>query len=148
MSGDVLCFVLEAKLKDDQKIPKRNQRSRLGKFIGFSNNHSSLVANFCNLRNGYISPQYHLVFDDLFDTAVRTGDNDPVIDNICNYLFDSSRDWYAEEEFEPDGQWIYLPPLLAGFCIDECGPLKRKGQPEKQRHHHEQQVRESNKSVP
>ena len=97
-------FVLEAKFQDDQKLPNRNRRSRLGKFIGFSDEHSTLVANFCNLRNGYISPQYHLVFDDLFDTAVRTGDNDPVIDNICNDLFDSSRDWYAEEEFEPDGQ--------------------------------------------
>ena len=28
-------FVLEAKLQDDQKLPKWNRRSRLGQFLGF-----------------------------------------------------------------------------------------------------------------
>ena len=89
-------FVLEAKLQYDQNLPKWNRRLRLGKFLGFSDEHSTLVANICNLRTGYISHQYHLVFDDLFETTVLTEDNDPVIDNICNDLFDSIRDWYSE----------------------------------------------------
>ena len=75
-------YVLKAKLQNDQKLPKWNHRSRLGKFLGFSEEHSTLVVNVRNLRNGYISPQYHLVFDDLFETTVRQGDNDPVIDTI------------------------------------------------------------------
>ena len=45
-------FVLEAKLKDDQKLPKWNWRSRLGKFLGFSDEHSTLVVNVLNLRTG------------------------------------------------------------------------------------------------
>ena len=75
-------YVLEEKFQNNQKLPKWNRRSRLGQFLGFSEEHYTLVANFCHLRNGYISPQYHLVFGDLFDTAVRLGDNDPVIENI------------------------------------------------------------------
>ena len=112
-------LVLESRLQDDHKIPKWDQRSWLGKFLGFSDEHSILVANFCNLRTGYISPQYHLVFDDLFETTVCTGDNDPVINNICNDLFDSSRNWYSKEEFDTDGKLIYRPLPLAEVWLDE-----------------------------
>ena len=38
-------FVLDPKLQDGKKIPKWNRRSRLGQFLGFSDEHSSLVAN-------------------------------------------------------------------------------------------------------
>ena len=90
-------YFLEAKLQNNQKLPKWNWRSCLGQFLGFSEEHSTLVANVCHLRTGYILPQYRLVFDDLFKIAVRLGYNEPAIDNICNYFFDSSRDWYSEE---------------------------------------------------
>ena len=112
-------FVLEAKFQDDQKLPKWNRRSRLGQFLGFSDEHSTLVANFRNLTTEDISPQYHVVFDDLFETAIREGENDPVIDLICNDILDSSRDWYAEEEFDSNGQLIYRLPPLADVWLDE-----------------------------
>jgi hypothetical protein len=38
-------YVLEAKLQNDQKLPKWNRRACLGQFVGFSDEHSSLVAN-------------------------------------------------------------------------------------------------------
>ena len=57
--------MLEAKLQNEQKLPNWNRRSRLGQFLGFSEEHSTLVANVRKLWTGYISPQYHLVFDDL-----------------------------------------------------------------------------------
>ena len=41
-----------------------------------------------------------------------------MIDNICYELFDSIRDWYAKEEFDPDGKLIYLPPPLADVWLD------------------------------
>ena len=140
--------MLEAKLQDNQKTPKWNLRSRLGKCIGFSDEHSTLVENIRNLRTGYISPQYHLIFDDLFGTTVHTGDNYPVIDNIHNELFDSIRDWYTEEEFKPDGQLIYRPPPLAENFLDERGRRERKEQLGKQGHHQEQCIRDRNKYVP
>ena len=54
-------FVLEDKLQDDQKLPKWNRRYRLGQFLDFSDEHSTLVANVRNLTTEYISPQYHVV---------------------------------------------------------------------------------------
>ena len=65
-----LVYVLESKFQNSQKLPKWNQRSWLGQFIGFSEDHSTQVANSRHLQTGYISPQYHLVFDDLFETSV------------------------------------------------------------------------------
>jgi hypothetical protein len=56
--------------------------------MGFSNEHSSLVANVRNLSTGFVSPQYHVVFGDLFQTVFSSGDNDAVIDEICNNLFE------------------------------------------------------------
>ena len=68
-------FVLEAKLQNDQKLPKWNRRARMGQFVGFSDEHSTLVANVRHLSTNYISPQFHVVFDDLFETVNRTGVN-------------------------------------------------------------------------
>ena len=64
-------YVLKSKLQNNQKLPKWNQRSRLGKFLDFSEEHSKLVANVRHLQTGYIYPQYNPVFDDLSETAVR-----------------------------------------------------------------------------
>ena len=63
------CYVLEAKLQDNQKLPKWNRRARMGQFLGFSKEHSSTVALVRNLHTGYVSPQYHMVFDDKFETV-------------------------------------------------------------------------------
>ncbi len=47
----------------------------ISKFSGFSDTYSSLVVNVPHLSTGYVSPQYHLVFDDLFETVFSTGNN-------------------------------------------------------------------------
>ena len=62
-------YVLDPKLQDGKKIPKWNRRSRQGQFLGFSDEHSSLVANVRHLTTGHVSPQFHVVFDDHFHTV-------------------------------------------------------------------------------
>ena len=56
-------YVLEPALQDGKKIPKWQPRARLGKFVGFSNVHLSLVPLVLNVVTHKISPQYHVVFD-------------------------------------------------------------------------------------
>jgi hypothetical protein len=72
-------FVLDPKLKDGKKIPKWNHHSRLGQSLGFSDEHSSLVANVRNLFTGFVSPQFHVVFDDLFQTVFSSGNDDVLV---------------------------------------------------------------------
>ena len=57
----------------------------------------SLVANVRHLSTGYISHQFHFVFDDLFDTFIHKKDNDSTIEMICSDLFNINRYCYAEE---------------------------------------------------
>jgi hypothetical protein len=62
-------YVLVPTLQDGKKIPKWHPRSRRGMFLGFSTNHSSTIGLVLNLVTGHLSPQYHLVHDELFTTV-------------------------------------------------------------------------------
>ena len=108
-------YVLEAKLQNDQKLPKWNRRARLGQFVGFSDEHSSLVANVWHLTTGYISPQFHVVFDNLFETVNCIGVDDRVVESICNGLFQRNREICAEDELDEAGNIIYHPPPYMRF---------------------------------
>ena len=44
-------------------------RARLGINLGFSLHHARSVALILNPRTGLVSPQYHVKFDDLFETT-------------------------------------------------------------------------------
>jgi hypothetical protein len=62
-------YVLDPKLQDGHKIPKWSPRSRRGKFLGVSTSHSTTIGLILNLRTGFVSPQYHVVYDDEFTTV-------------------------------------------------------------------------------
>jgi hypothetical protein len=66
-------YVLDPKLQDGKKIPKWNCRARQGQFLGFSDEHSLLVATV-RLTTGFVSPQFHVVFDDHFHTVYGDGE--------------------------------------------------------------------------
>ncbi len=66
----------------------------------------------CNLHTGYVSPQYHMVFDDNFQTVFTDDKQLEEVDKICNHLFVESRDCYVEEEYDKDGVLVYKPPPL------------------------------------
>ena len=93
----------------------------LGQFVGFLEVHSSMVGNVRHLTTGYISPQFHAVFDDLFETVNCTGVDDQVIKSICNGLFQHNNELYAEDELNEAGNSIYQPPPLHEVWLDEAG---------------------------
>ncbi len=110
-------IVLEPQLQNDKKLPK---------FLGYSDEHWSLVAYVRHLSTGYVSPQFHVVFDDLFETVVHNGDNDAVINSICDGLFERNRELYVEDEFDADGMLVYKPPPLHKVWLDEAGRCQGK----------------------
>ena len=141
-------FVLDPKLQDGKKIPKWNRRSRLGQFLGFSDEHSSLVANVRNLSTGFVSPQFHVVFDDLFQTVFSSGDNDVLVDRICNKLFEYNRDIYAEDEFDSVGNLVYRPPPLDDVWLDESERRDRREHLRRQRELTEERERSKRIQLP
>ena len=50
-------------------------RAQLGIYLGFSPNHSRNVALVLNPTTGLVSPQYHVRFDDLFETTRNPRNN-------------------------------------------------------------------------
>ena len=50
-------------------------------------------------------------------TVYITEENDPIVDEICNNLFDHKRDWYVLEEYDEDRKLVSKPPPLHEVCI-------------------------------
>ena len=62
-------YVLDSKLASGKSISKWLPRARCGIYLGFSPNHSRSVALVLNPQSGLVSPQFHVKFDDLFETT-------------------------------------------------------------------------------
>jgi len=102
-------YVLDPKLQDGKKIPKWNPRGKCGMFLGFSNEHSSTVGIILNLRTGYTSPQFHVVYDERFETVT----SDMMVDLSETWidLWKNSRDFYLPEwDINVDGPYPALDP--------------------------------------
>ena len=96
-------YVLDNALQSGQGAPKWKQRSRLGVYLGPSPNHARSVALVLNPRTGHVSPQFHVKFDDFFET-VQSKDTD----------LDA-----------PEPQWKYL----SGFAVHKGQPKTRTNGP-------------------
>ena len=104
-------YVLDPRLQDGKKIPKWEPRSRKGQFLGFSREHASTVGLIRNIRTGYISPQFHVVYDEEFTTVAS--DNSLDLSEQWIELFLNSRESYLDSHDESaDGP---LPPLDPDF---------------------------------
>jgi hypothetical protein len=68
-------YVLDPRLQDGHKLPKWTKRARLGVYVGSSSSHSETVGLILNMTTGSVSPQYHVVYDELFQTVYGTLDN-------------------------------------------------------------------------
>ena len=100
-------YVLSPTLQDGKKIPKWAPRAGRGQFLGFSKQHSSMIGILRNIQTGSITPQFHVVFDELFSTVHSLDDDDPT----WVELFISERDYYGPDEEEEDADTIAFPDL-------------------------------------
>jgi hypothetical protein len=105
------CYVLDPTLQEGHKLPKWVPRARRGQFLGYSPTHASSVGLVKNLRTGSITPQYHIVCDELFTTIHGTADS--TVPSTCENLLTLShldaldddtigpplhKDWLTEAE--------------------------------------------------
>lgn len=64
-------YVLEAPLQGQGMFPKWKERSKVGIYLGRSPHHASTVPLVLNTQTGLVSPQFHVIYDDNFDTVIR-----------------------------------------------------------------------------
>ena len=65
-------YVLDPKLQDGKKLPKWKKRSRCGMYLGQSLDHHNTVGKILNFQTGFVSPQFHCVYDELFTSCFGT----------------------------------------------------------------------------
>ena len=108
-------YCLSPTLQDGRKLPKWQPRSRRGQYMGRSPQHASTVHLARNLNTGYISPQYHLVFDNWFETVHASDDETPpeweFLVNHCRYRAAIDDDDWAAVEL--NDEWLSRDDLLA-----------------------------------
>jgi hypothetical protein len=63
---------LKKELKDRKKVGKWSDRTRVGVNLGYSSKHTLNVSLILNQQTGLVSPQYHCIYDDLFETTTGT----------------------------------------------------------------------------
>jgi hypothetical protein len=62
-------YALDGRLQNRQKIDKWDPRARLGIYLGNSPMHAKTCGLILSLRTGLVSPQFHIEYDNLFETT-------------------------------------------------------------------------------
>ena len=122
-------YVLDPRLQDGKEIPKWEKRSTAGMFMGFSPFHSSTVSLALNLTTGNVSPQFHVVHDELFTTAHNFGETN--MSALWDKLTIISRENDWEQDFDDFGKYI-PPPVISTEWLDDDN-LKERREQERQR---------------
>ena len=80
-------------------MPDEHPRSRCGMYLGSSPKHSDSIGRILNLETGHVSPQFHVVYDEMFSTVNGSISPDVVLDEDL---------WQGLFEFQ--GYADYLDP--------------------------------------
>jgi hypothetical protein len=65
-------YVLSKDMQDGKKARKWEDRTRVGINLGHSPRHAHSVSLILNIKTGLVSPQFHCMYDDLFETTTGT----------------------------------------------------------------------------
>ncbi len=112
------CFVLDSRLQSGLAgHPKWEPRSRLGIYVGHSPSHAGSIALVLNPRTGHVSPQFHLVFDDLF-TTVPFMKKSEVPPNWAEVVANFS-EWVTDEDYDLAQTWLFPDAELGNITMQE-----------------------------
>ena len=106
MSGGVQLLGCNAIFKMFGKFLDKNHHAWMSPFLGLLDEHLSIGAFVRNSRKGYISPQFYVIFDNLCQTIFNYGEDDMMVDAVCNQLFTSNGALVAKGEFNADDVFV------------------------------------------
>ena len=91
-------YILQPRLQDGGKLPNWEPRSRRGQYMGVSPLLSSTVGLVRNLNTNRMSPQFHVVYYNLFQT-VHSAEVEPFIECPDLIVFDRFRSYLDNSDF-------------------------------------------------
>lgn len=103
-------MVLSPKLQDGQKIPKWEARPRKGQYMGASSLHTSSVGLIRSLKTGNISSQFHVIYDDCYETVVSDYTAEPTVWQNITILGETSKADYDDSQ-DLFGNPVEVPEL-------------------------------------
>ena len=118
-------YVLDPKLQHGKKLPKWQACARWGQYLGVSPDHSRTIGRILSLLSGFISPQYHVTYDDLFSMVPNVesgGTLEPALDGSFWHKLIAT----GYESLLPDDDDDPLPDLHpdwltdAELCAHQC----------------------------
>jgi hypothetical protein len=71
-------------------------------FVGYSKQHSSLVPLCLNIQTGKITPQFHVVFDDKFETVISAPPRGESLRDEWMDILRFERDCFVDDDLDPD----------------------------------------------
>lgn len=110
-------YVFDARIKDGGKTPKWQKRSQRGIFVGYSTGHSFTVALVLNPDTGHMRAQYHVVFDELFNTTTAKEPSQVTLDTWNDLLTHGYDQHWALDSEDDNGNPVN----------DQTGPSKCAG---------------------
>jgi hypothetical protein len=93
-------YVLKKELQDGNKLSKWTSRSWQGVYIGHLNCHLGSIPLIYNPTSTHISPQYHVIFDEFFQTVTDTPGK--TLDDHLDTLFGTTANWSYKDAFSND----------------------------------------------
>ena len=118
-------YVLDPRRQDGHKLPKWQPQSRQVQYLGASPLHASTVGLVRNLYTGHISPQFHVVYDDFFETVHATAEQEPTewpeLITFQSYRLKTDDDTYVSQL---DKEWL-SPEELTLWQIEQAERRER-----------------------
>ena len=95
-----LVYILDYWVASNEKLSKWESKARRGVYLGSLPAHVSNFPLVLTLKTGFVTPQYHVVFDDCFSTEVSGGNDDGTVElweKLFSYL-NSKFDYLSDED--------------------------------------------------
>ncbi len=116
------CFVLDLQLQSGiGGAPKWEPRSWLGIYVGHSPSHAGSVALVLNSWMGHVLPQYNVVFDDLFTTALFMEKSE--VPPYWADLIERSQEHVTDEYYELAKTWLFPTHEPGDISMSDCRNL-------------------------
>ena len=118
-------YVLDNNLQSGKALPKWDVCSRVGLYLGSSPKHARSVSLVLNLVTGMVSPQYHVLFDSLFETLKRQRQPKSKWQRICHFQPKKKEEWQLGCQGQGKTRFPLLP--LAKRYLDTLSiPLQQQ----------------------
>ena len=100
-------YILDRRLQEGLHTGKWHSRSELGVYIGHSHQYAGVVPLVWNPRTRLVSPQFHVIFDEHFDTVSPSAPTSAAaLADLHQRLFSTAR-WSYADEFPADLRYYF-----------------------------------------